>query len=65
MQSPPDDLSRIYALIELAVAETDPEEFDRIMKDLQAVLRGHIQRIRTLALSSLALRRKSENLEDR
>jgi hypothetical protein len=61
---PPDDLPRIHALIKRAIAATDPDEFDKIMKELRARLSEHIQRVRALAAERLNSQRKNESLRE-
>ena len=45
---------KIRALAERAIAAQEPDELDSVLKDLQAALREHTQRLRKLAAEKLA-----------
>jgi rRNA processing protein Gar1 len=52
---------QIYALIEKAIATSNPDKLEEVMADLRAALKDHIQQARTSAASawpSVSIRRK-------
>jgi uncharacterized protein (DUF2267 family) len=52
---------QIRALIAKAIATSDPQELETVIKELRAALKDHIQRTKAMAVSSWSSRSFSDD----